>query len=149
MEEVEKAIKNTKVKKNSGPDGIIPEVLVYGGHVLLSIFSRIWMTKLMPSDFTDANICILFKKGNRSQCGKYQGISLLSVVGKLLADVLLQRLQRIAEAVYPESQSGYREGRNTIDGIFTLRQIMEKRREQSREGTCTLCSLISRRLLTV
>ena len=86
----------------------------------------------MPSDFTDAKICILFKKGNRNLCGSYRGISLLSVVGKLIADVLLQRLQCIAEAVYPESQSGYREGRSTIDEIFTLRQIMEKCREQRR-----------------
>ena len=32
--------------------------------------------------------------------------------------------------VYPQSQSGYRGGRSTIDGIFTLRQLMEKSREQ-------------------
>ena len=60
MEEVEKAINNTKVKKSSGPDGIIPEVLVYGGHVLrsflLAIFNQTWQTELMPSDLTDANI---------------------------------------------------------------------------------------------
>lgn len=91
MEEVEKAINNTKVKKSSGLDGIIPEVLVYGGNglrsFLLAIFNRIWMTELMPSDFTDANIPILFKRGNRSQHGNYRGISLLSDVGKLLADI--------------------------------------------------------------
>ena len=31
---------------------------------------------------------------------------------------------------YPESQSGYRKNRRTVDGIFALRQIMEKSREQ-------------------
>ena len=134
MEEVEKAINNKKFKKSSGPDGIIPEVLVYGGHILrsflLAIFNHVWMKELMPSDFTDTNVCILVKKGKRSHCGNYRGRSLLSVVGKLFADVLLQRLRCIAEAVYPESQSGCREGRSTIDGMFTLRQVMEKCREQ-------------------
>ena len=50
----------------------------------------------------------------------------------VLSDFLLQRLHCIAEAVYPESQSGYREGRSSMGGIFTLRQIMEKCREQRR-----------------
>ena len=68
--------------------------------------------------------------GDRSDCGNYRGISLLSVVGKIFADIKLQRLKRLAELVYPESQSGYRDGRGTIDGIFILRQMMEKCREQ-------------------
>ena len=89
-----------------------------------------WITENIPSEVTDPNITILFKKGDRSQCGNYCGISLLSVVGKLFADILLQRLKRIADKVYPQSQSGYRENRSTIDGIFTLKQLMEKTREQ-------------------
>ena len=79
------------------------------------------------------NLTVLFKKGDRSNCGNYRGISLLSTVGKLLADILLQRLQTILPFVYPESQYGYRAGRGTIDGIFTVRQVMEKTREQRRE----------------
>ena len=54
------------------------------------------------------------------------------VVGKLFSDILLQRLKGIAEKVYPQSQSGYRPGRSTIDGIFTLRQLMEKSRQQQK-----------------
>ena len=134
MEELETALKNTKLRKSPGPDGIIPEVIVHGGKALwtflLTLFNLFWLTEKLPSDLTDANISILFKKGDRSLCENYRGISLLSVVGKIFADVILQRLQRLAEKIYPESQSGYRSNRSTIDGIFTLRQIMEKCREQ-------------------
>ena len=35
--------------------------------------------------------------------------------------------------VYAESQSGYCKGRSTIDGIFTLRQVMEKSREHQKD----------------
>ena len=52
------------------------------------------------------------------------------MVGKIFADIVLQRLKRLAELVYPESQSGYGDGRGTIDGIFILRQMMEKCRKQ-------------------
>eukprot|EP00795_Rhopilema_esculentum_P010044 gene10044-biopygen12706 len=133
-EELDTALKNTKLGKSPGPDGVLPEVLVHGGNTLkaflFAIISMFWITENMPSEVTDPNITILFKKGDRSQCGNYRGISLLSVVGKLFADILLQRLKRIADKVYPQSQSGYRENRSTIDGIFTLKQLMEKAREQ-------------------
>ena len=55
-----------------------------------------------------------------------------SVFGKVFADILLERLKRIAEKVYPQSQPGNRASRGTIDGIFMLRQLMEKTREQGK-----------------
>ena len=81
---------------------------------------------------SDPNITILFEKGDRSQCGNYRGISLLSVVGKLFAEILLQRLKRVAEKFCPQSQSAYRESRSTIDGILTLRQLMGKTKNNVR-----------------
>ena len=105
LEEVTTAITATKLKKSPGPDGILPEVLVYGGCTLISflltIFNLFWISAKLPSDLTDAIIRILFKKGDLSDCGNYRGISLLSVVGKTFADIVLQRLKRLAELVYP------------------------------------------------
>ena len=133
-EELDTAFKSTKLGKNPCLDGVQPEVLVHGGNTLKSflfaIISMFWVTENIPSEVTDPNITILFKKGDRSQCGNYRGISLLSVVGKVFANILLQRLKRIADKFYPQSRSGYRENRSTIDGIFTLRQLMEKTIEQ-------------------
>ena len=91
MEEVRTAIKNTKLRKSPGPDGILPEVFF-----MVDVLNLFWISAKLPSDLIDAIICILFKKADGSDCGKYRGISLLSVVGKIFADVLLQRLQRLA-----------------------------------------------------
>ena len=56
----------------------------------------------------DANIITLYKnKGKRGDCNNYHGFSLLSVVGKLLAHVVLKRFQVLADRVYPESQCGF------------------------------------------
>ena len=130
---IDKALKNTKLGKSSGPDGVLPCARRRSFEAsLLALFTDVWTTENIPSDLVDPSITILFKKGDRSQCGNYRGISLLSAVGKLLADIISQRLQRLAENIYPQSQSSYRRGRNTIDGIFTLRQLMEKSKEQRR-----------------
>ncbi len=114
MEELNTALKNIKLKKSPGPDGLLPEVLVHGGNnlrsLLLKIFNAFWVTESVPSDMIDANIFILFKKGDRSQCGNYRGISLLSVAGKIFSDIILQRLKSLADIYYPEAQSGYRDG---------------------------------------
>ena len=68
--------------------------------------------------------------GDRSDYGNNRGISPLSTAGKILAKILLQRLQTIAEVILPESQCGFRYSRSTIDMIFTLRQLLEKPVEQ-------------------
>ena len=63
-------------------------------------------------------------------CGNYGGISLRCVVGKLFSEIFLQRLESIAEKVYPQSQSGYRPDRSTIDEVLTLHYLIEKSSEQ-------------------
>ena len=80
-----------------------------------------------------AKIVTLYKnKGDRSDCNSYRGISLLSIVGKVFARVILARLQVLAARVYPESQCGFRAGRSTIDMIFSVRQLQEKCQEQNK-----------------
>ena len=56
----------------------------------------------------------------------YRGISLRSIVGKGFDRVILIRLQKLAERIYPESQCGFRAERSTIDMICSLRQLQEK-----------------------
>lgn len=92
---------------------------------------KCWSEGAVPQDMRDAKIVTLFKnKGERSDCNNYRGISLLSIVGKVIARVMLVRLQVLAELVYPESQCGFRKNRSTIDMVFSLRQLQEKCREQ-------------------
>ncbi len=50
----------------------------------------------------DANIVTVYKnKGDRSNCNNYRGISLLNIVGKAFALVILVRLQILASRIYP------------------------------------------------
>ena len=72
--------------------------------------------------------CTACLKGDRTNCDNHRGISLLSVVEKVLARIMLTRLSDYVASIgiLPESQCGFRTGRSTIDMIFSLRQLQEK-----------------------
>ncbi|XP_047485900.1 uncharacterized protein LOC125036983 [Penaeus chinensis] len=98
---------------------------------LHELLYQCWEEGAFPQDMRDAKIVTLYKnKGERSDCNNYRGISLLIIVGKVYTRVLLARLQKLAERVYPESQCGFRAKRSTIDMVFSLRQLQEKCIEQ-------------------
>ena len=106
---------------------------------LHELLLQCWEEGSVPQDMCDANIITLYKnKGDRSDCNNYRGISLHSIVGKTFACVMLNRLQTLAECVYPEAQCGFRAQRSTIDMIFSLRQLQEKCREQTPPCTSLL-----------
>ncbi|XP_069998486.1 uncharacterized protein [Penaeus vannamei] len=130
------ALKLLSNGKAPGADGIPAEVFKKGGHALhhklLVLFQTYWEAGNLPQDFRDATIITLFKqKGDRRDCGNHRGISLLSIAGKILAEIVLMRLHKISEDVLPESQSGFRQGRGSVDMIFAFRQLQEKAMEQN------------------
>ena len=64
-QELDTALKNTKLGKSPGPDGILQEVLVHGGNTLkaflFAIISMFWVTEMLPSEIKDPNItCLLY-----------------------------------------------------------------------------------------
>ena len=136
MEEFEDAYDHLTKGKAPGGDLIPPEVLIAGKSVLLQplyeLLCLCWEEKEVPQSMRDSKISTLFKnKGDRGDCDNYRGISLLSIVGKVFARVILKRLQILADRVLPESQCGFRSKRSTIDMISAVRLLQEKCREQS------------------
>ena len=135
-EDLSKAIDKLAPGKAPGSDEIPPDLIKQCKTVLLEpLYDQLckcWVEGEVPQDMRDTKIVTLYKnKGDRSDCNNYRGISLLSIVGKIYARVLLERLHKLAERVYPESQCGFRSGRSTIDMIFSMRQLQEKCREQN------------------
>ena len=133
-----KAIKLLSSGKAPGSDAIPAEIYKAGGppvaETLTELFHIMWRKEAIPQEFKDVTIIYLFKrKGNPQVCDNYRGISLLSIAGKILARVLLNRLNDHLErsGLLPESQFGFRKNRGTIDMIFTARQLQEKCQEQN------------------
>ncbi|KAK2187314.1 hypothetical protein NP493_170g04031 [Ridgeia piscesae] len=68
--------------------------------------------------------CNHLQKSDRTDCGNYRGISLLSIAGKIFARILLNRLStHTTPEVVQKTQCGFRGNRSTVDVIFCLRQL--------------------------
>jgi hypothetical protein len=79
---------------------------MYGKPALLKplhdLICNCWELDHIPQDMRDAKIVTHYKnKGDLSDCNNYRGISLLSIVGKAFARVVLEHLQILAQQVYP------------------------------------------------
>jgi hypothetical protein len=67
---------------------------------------------------------VLFKKGDKSICDNYRGISLINHWGKVLERLIQNRLLPYVlglEGCIPESQCGFLPGRSTSDAIIVSR----------------------------
>ena len=71
----------------------------------------------------------IYKKGDKSDCSNYRGISLLPTTYKILSNILLSRLTPYVEEIIEDHQGGLRRNRSTTDHIFCIRQILEKKLE--------------------
>ena len=105
------AIESLSSGKAAGQVGISAELNKGCKSALLpsiySLIGRCCQEGRLPRDFKDAKVVIIYRnKGDRSDCNNHRGIFLFSVVGKIFARVVLNRLQVLAEEVYSESWSG-------------------------------------------
>ena len=77
---------------------MVNEFLKYGccevRNKLLKIMNMIFEKGDLPNDFRVTLINPLYKKGDKSECHNYRGISLVSVGSKLLGNMILFGLRR-------------------------------------------------------
>ena len=70
--------------------------------------------------------CQTAKKGNLKQCKNWRGITLLSVVSKVMGRIVIDRIRTGVESKLRKEQADFQPGRGTIEQIFILRNIIEK-----------------------
>ena len=56
---------------------------------------------------------------------------MLTVVGKIYEEILVNRVRRVIEGLLDDKQWGFRSGRWCVDPVFPLKQIGEKEQEKS------------------
>lgn len=129
--EIQKCLTSLRRYRAAGPDNLVPALFKDGGPALLTeltnLFRIIWDTETIPDNWSQSIIVPVFKNGDRMNCGNYRGISLTPVITRILASIILRRLETAREAQIREQQAGFRRGRGCIDNIFTLRQVLELR----------------------
>jgi len=85
-----------------------------------------WKKEKLPEEWKESIIVPIHKKGDKTDCSNYRGISLLPTTYKILSIILLSRLIPYAKDIIGDHQFGFQGNRSTIDHIFCIRQILEK-----------------------
>nr|KAG5686806.1 hypothetical protein BaRGS_013126 [Batillaria attramentaria] len=128
--EIIKAIKSLKSGKAAGPDGIPPEALKAdiqtSTDMLHPLLRKIWESESVPQDWNKGHLVKLPKKGDLSSCSNWRGIMLLSIPGKVLTRIILERLKTALDKTLREEQAGFRNDRSCTDHIATMRIIIEQ-----------------------
>ena len=87
----------------------------------------IWNKEELPEEWKESIIVPSYKKGDKTGCSNYRGISLLPATYKILSNILLLRLTPCTEEITVDHQCGFRSNKSNTDHIFCIRQILEKK----------------------
>ena len=96
---------------------------------MVEIIKQIWNDEEIPEEWETAIYVPLHKKGDRTVCANYRGLSILNIGYKLLASVLFKVLYPYYKECIGEYQAGFISSISTVDNIFIVRQLSEKYRE--------------------
>jgi hypothetical protein len=129
--EVELATENLKSHISPGIDQIPAELIKAGGRIIRCVIYKLIVAILnkekLPEEWKESIIVPIHKKGDKTDCNNYRGISLLPTTYKILSNILLSRLIPYAEEIMGDQQGGFRRNRSTTDHIICIRQILEKK----------------------
>ena len=110
--DVTTATKHLKNGKAGGIDNIPPDAIKALDNISISNFhnllNMIWEEEQVPDDWTKGILVKLHKKGDRSICGNWRGIMLLSIPSKLLCHIILHRMKKEVDRVLRDEQAGFR-----------------------------------------
>ena len=124
-DELNEVLKHAKNRKSCGLDNLPMELWKSGGKELrihlLELFNKIIDKNQMPQEWETGMVINIHKKGTKSKCENYRGITLLPTAYKLFTNIIKNRLNEHVEEMV-EEQSGFR----TV--VVPMQQIIEKKK---------------------
>ena len=112
--------------KSMGPDGLHPRVLKELADVVAKplsiIFQQSWLTRDVSVDWKLANVMPIFKKGQKDDPGSYRPISLTSVPGKAMEQIIsrvMREQSKINQGIRP-SQRGFTNSRSCLTNLISI-----------------------------
>ncbi|GAB0187132.1 mitochondrial enolase superfamily member 1 [Grus japonensis] len=112
--------------KSVGPDGIHPRVL----RKLVEVFTKplsiicqqSWLTGEVPAEWRLDNVMPIYMKGRKEEPGNYRPVSLTSVLGKVMEQIIWSAIMRHVQdnQVMRPSQHGFMKGRSCLTNLTSF-----------------------------
>jgi hypothetical protein len=130
--EVENAIKATKNKAFLGAcPGLFHWLPQQWLLFLTQMYNAIFSTASYPEPWTRSLLILLFKSGEKDQCGNYRGISIMDSAAKVYDHLLNRRLTQWMSI--DAAQAGSQKGRECLEQIITLRILIDTAKRQKKK----------------
>eukprot|EP00975_Prorocentrum_lima_P006909 1484463-Prorocentrum_lima.AAC.1 len=132
-----------KKHKAPGPDQVPMELYQYLPREqkieLLTLLNQWYIEGSTPDHLTDAQVVLIYKKGDTNKFENYRPISLLNSLYKIYAALLKLVLEEHIEHKLDPMQYGFRARKSTGHALFCVRRIAE---EGERTGNPTYMLLL-------
>jgi hypothetical protein len=131
-EDVTKQLKQLNPNKSMGPDGLHPRVLREASGALSKpltyIFNKSLEISTLPTEWKNATVTAIFKKGDRQDPGNYRPISLTSIPCKMLEQLIrkeiIEHMNR--NRLFTDCQFGFRAKKSTtLQLLYAVEEWIE------------------------
>jgi hypothetical protein len=138
-EEILKLLNSLEVGKANGPDGISNKMLKECGPAIASpladLFNKSFEMATVPQAWKEANLCPIFKKGDKALVSNYRPISLLPCVAKIQERIVFTKLYRylITNNLLTSKNSGFRELDSAMNQLLFITDKIYRALEEGKE----------------
>ena len=136
---VKKLLLDLKKNKASGPDNNPLRILKVAAepvsYCLQLLFTASLRTGIIPSDWKQANIMPVFKKGDRFKASNYWPVLLTCICSKLMEHVVVSRLMKHFDEhkILVDCQHGFRKMRSCETQLLGLTQELHEHLEEEKQ----------------
>jgi len=84
-------------------------------------FERSWRKGWVPEDWRKAIVTPIFKKGKKEDPANYRPVSLTSILGKMMEQLILDVIiKQVEEKVIRSSQHGFTKGKSCLTNLIVF-----------------------------
>nr|XP_018896775.1 PREDICTED: uncharacterized protein LOC109030332 [Bemisia tabaci] len=129
--DVVKAVRELKNVKAYGPGDIPSELIKCGSnrlfHCLRDLMDKCAKGDEVPKEWKEFWITATHKKGKKDDLDNYRGLSVTGTISKIYGKILKAKIEEEWIHHEAEEQAGFRAGRSTVDHLFCITQVIEKK----------------------